>query len=378
MSYYIDRKQLIEVGYLGANTPSQLPLPPYPPLLPYFDAIKDLLAKYDTNEFAPKKADGVLAGKGFKKDGEGYWSDGQGKRLSVNIIGFGASGPATGPVLVEMLKRREVEAGMSLPPDFDSRFQKGEYDGAIYAHGGSVNEPYATMRLYQGASIAVPGAHQANFARWKNGELRQAGRRSLCHGTGRHQEADRRLAACNGDLAARTARYPAGAELSPHSMEHDLQEELADQGERLCQWRSLAPDLSDGAVELAAGLRFTGILRDWVVKEPVIEPRTAPARGLLAKTLCCGHLRAKRGKLDFRQRRAVASDAAPLYRSPLWCLSAYRLARRHPQFFSAALVGSGPGAAKLMQQAALGGYVQAGIEEMTREYERRFGLDKPL
>jgi peptide/nickel transport system substrate-binding protein len=170
LSHYIDRGQLIEVGYLGANTPSKLPLPPYPPLLPYVDAVKDLLAKYDTNEFAPKKGDALLSGKGFKKDGEGFWADGQGKRLAVGIIGFGASGPAIGPVLVEMLKRRGIEASMSLPPDFDSRFQKGEYDGAIYGHGGSVNEPYATLRLYQGTSIAVPGAHQANFSRWKNPE----------------------------------------------------------------------------------------------------------------------------------------------------------------------------------------------------------------
>src|SRR5262245_55410723 len=170
LSHYIDRKQLIEVGYLGANTVSQLPLPPYPPLLPYFDAVKDLLAKYDTNEFAPKKGDGLLSSKGYKKDGEGFWVDSQGKRLTVNIIGFGASGPAIGPVLVEMLKRRGVEAAMALPPDFDSRFQKGEYEAAIYGHGGSVNEPYATLRLYQGSSIAVPGAHQANFARWKNPE----------------------------------------------------------------------------------------------------------------------------------------------------------------------------------------------------------------
>ena len=59
---------------------------------------------------------------------------------------------------------------MALPPDFDVRFQKGEYDAAIYGHGGSVNEPYATLRLYQGSSIAVPGAHQANFARWKNAD----------------------------------------------------------------------------------------------------------------------------------------------------------------------------------------------------------------
>jgi peptide/nickel transport system substrate-binding protein len=170
LSYYIDRQQLIDVAYLGASTASKLPMPPYPPLLPYFDAVKDLLAKFDTNEFAPKKADSLLAAKGFKKGGDGFWADTEGKRLAVNIIGFGASGPAIGPVLVEMFKRRGVDAGMALPPDFDSRFQKGEYDGAIYGHGGSINEPYATMRLYQSASIAVPGAHQANFARWKNAE----------------------------------------------------------------------------------------------------------------------------------------------------------------------------------------------------------------
>jgi peptide/nickel transport system substrate-binding protein len=170
LSYYINRPQLIEVGYLGANTPSKLPLPPYPPLQPYFDAVKDLLAKYDTNEFAPKKGDSLLQGKGYKKDSDGYWTGGDGKRLAVNIIGFGAAGPAMGPVLVEMFKRHGVDASMALPPDFDDRFQKGEYDGAIYGHGGSVNEPYATLRLYQAASIAVPGAHQANFARWKNAE----------------------------------------------------------------------------------------------------------------------------------------------------------------------------------------------------------------
>jgi peptide/nickel transport system substrate-binding protein len=170
LSCYIDRQQLIDVGYLGASTASKLPMPPYPPLLPYFDAVKDLLTKYDTNEFAPKKADGLLAAKGFRKDGEGFWADAQGKRLTVNIIGFGASGPAIGPVLVEMFKRRGIDASMALPPDFDDRFQKGQFDGAIYGHGGSINEPYATMRLYQSASIAVPGAHQANFARWKNAE----------------------------------------------------------------------------------------------------------------------------------------------------------------------------------------------------------------
>lgn len=170
LSHYIDRQQLIEVAYLGASSVSALPLPDYPPLKPYKDAIGDLLKKHDTLAFDPKKGDALLTGRGFKKGADGIWADKDGNKLTLEIIGFGASGPAMGPVLSEMLKRRGVAASLALPPDFDDRFQKGQYTGAIYGHGGSVNEPYNTLRLYQGSSVAVPGGHQVNFAKWKNAE----------------------------------------------------------------------------------------------------------------------------------------------------------------------------------------------------------------
>ncbi len=170
ISHYIDRQQIIEVAYLGAETVSALPMPPYKPLLPYFDAVKDLLAKYDTLEFDAKKGDGLLEAKGFKKR-QGMWEGADGKPLTLDIIGFGASGPAIGPVLSQMLKRHGVTASVSLPPNFDERFQKGQYTGSIYGHGGSIREPYDTLRLYQGKSIAVPGAHLVNFSRWKNPEF---------------------------------------------------------------------------------------------------------------------------------------------------------------------------------------------------------------
>ena len=170
LSHYIDRQQLIEVAYLGASSVSALPLPDYPPLKPYKDAIGDLLKQHDTLAFDPKKGDALLTGRGFKKGADGIWADKDGNKLTLEIIGFGASGPAMGPVLSEMLKRRGVAASLALPPDFDDRFQKGQYTGAIYGHGGSVNEPYNTLRLYQGSSVAVPGGHQVNFAKWKNAE----------------------------------------------------------------------------------------------------------------------------------------------------------------------------------------------------------------
>jgi peptide/nickel transport system substrate-binding protein len=170
LSYYVDRKQLIDVGFAGASQTSALPLPAFKPLEPYFAVVKDLLAKFNTLEVNPAKADALLMGKGYKKDSGGFWADAKGEHIKIDIIGFGSAGPAIGPVLSEMLKRRGIEATFALPPDFDDRFQQGKYTGAIYGHGGGISEPFATLRLYQGASVAVPGLHQANFTRWKNAE----------------------------------------------------------------------------------------------------------------------------------------------------------------------------------------------------------------
>ena len=47
-------------------------------------------------------------------------------------------------------------------------------------------------------------------------------------------------------------------------------------------------------------------------------------------------------------------------------------------FFLTRLSGQDPVRATLLQQAQLGGYVQSGLEAMVKEYERRFGLDRPL
>jgi peptide/nickel transport system substrate-binding protein len=172
LSHYIDRNQLVQVAFLGASQVSALPMPPYPPLLPYFAAVKELLAKYDTLEFNPKKGDALLAAKGFRKQG-GKWTGPDGKPLTLPIISapLGTFGPAIGPVVSEMLKRHGVDASLALPPDFNDRFSRGQYSGSIYGHGGSIREPYDTLRLYQSASIAVPGAHAVNFSRWKNPEF---------------------------------------------------------------------------------------------------------------------------------------------------------------------------------------------------------------
>lgn len=47
-------------------------------------------------------------------------------------------------------------------------------------------------------------------------------------------------------------------------------------------------------------------------------------------------------------------------------------------FFLPRLSGQDPVRTKLLAEAQLGGYVHAGIEDMVKEYNEKFGLDKPL
>ena len=173
MSYLIDRQVLIDVGWGGASSLSSLPMPDgavYRGLQPYFEVAAPLLTKYPTNEFNPKKGAELLAKLGWKKDGKGMYLDPSGKPFTLEIISF-FDFPSVGPVLVELLRRQGMNATYGQPPDMFDRFFAGDYNAAIFGHGGSVSDPYATLRLYQSASEAIPGGHLVNLSRWKNPEF---------------------------------------------------------------------------------------------------------------------------------------------------------------------------------------------------------------
>jgi peptide/nickel transport system substrate-binding protein len=171
-SYLIDRKQLIDVAFNGASTPTQLPMPDpgsYAGLKPFVDGIQDMLQKYPTNEYNPDKAAPLLQGKGYTKGSDGFWADSSG-HLKLEVGGW-AVFDDMGPILVEMLKKGGVDATYVHPPDMIDRFQQGDYQGMLFGHGGSVNaDPYDTMKLYQSASLAIPGGHSVNFSKWKNAD----------------------------------------------------------------------------------------------------------------------------------------------------------------------------------------------------------------
>jgi peptide/nickel transport system substrate-binding protein len=169
LSYFIDRQQVVDVAWSGANTISRLPMPPYPPLMRYFDAVEHLLEEYNTSEYNPEKGIALMEGAGYTKDGEGMWIDADGNRLSFEALATVTTN-AMALVVSEQLRNAGFEMTPAQPPDALQRFSAGDYEIMFYGHGGSVRDPYFTLRLYQGASQAVPGHHLVNFSKWTNEE----------------------------------------------------------------------------------------------------------------------------------------------------------------------------------------------------------------
>jgi peptide/nickel transport system substrate-binding protein len=170
ISYYIDRDAVIDIGWSGANLPSTLFVPDYPGLQPYIEGVSDLIQQYPYLEYNPDKGDEILTGKGWTKDGDGMWHDASGAQVTLEIISF-FDFTGVGPVVVELLTRAGISATYAEPPDMFTRFQAGDYTGALFGHGGSYSgDVWYSLNLYQSASEKIPGGHLVNFSRWHNDE----------------------------------------------------------------------------------------------------------------------------------------------------------------------------------------------------------------
>lgn len=171
LSYYLDRDQIIEFGWTGANLPSTLFVPDYPGLKPFVDAVAPMFEQYPYLEYKPEKGDALLTAKGWAKNGDGMWQDETGAPVELEIISF-FDFTGVGPVVVEQLSRNGIAAVYSEPPDIFTRFYGGDYTGALFGHGGSYSgDVYYSLRLYQSSSTEIPGGHLANFSKFSNVEF---------------------------------------------------------------------------------------------------------------------------------------------------------------------------------------------------------------
>ena len=165
VSYSIDRQNMIDVAWEGNNSPNPLPYPPYAGLLKYTDSIKDLLATYDTNEFNLDKAAERCQKAGYTKGSDGLWANAKGEKITIPITSW-LQWDAASQVLTEQLKQNGFDASFSDPPNAWDQFGSGDYIAFGAGHGGSLQEPYETMALYQ-----CPGSPIHNYSEFCNPEF---------------------------------------------------------------------------------------------------------------------------------------------------------------------------------------------------------------
>ena len=119
-----------------------------------------------TLEYSPNHGDELLLSAGFVKNADGFW-EADGETINCEIIGFGAWFEL-GPAVAQQLNNHGIKATYTQPVDAASRMAYGDFECLMFGHGGSIRDPYYTMKLYQSSSATIPGGYQVNFYHWEN------------------------------------------------------------------------------------------------------------------------------------------------------------------------------------------------------------------
>ena len=169
VSYSIDRQNIIDVAWEGNNALNPMPYPPYAGLVKYTESIKDLLEKYNTNEFNLDKAAERCQAAGYTKGSDGMYANAKGEKITIPLISW-QQWDAGAQVMTEQLKQNGFDASFSTPPNGWDLFTKKDYVAFPAGHAGSLQEPYDAMNLYRCPSAG--GSYQvANYSNWCDPEF---------------------------------------------------------------------------------------------------------------------------------------------------------------------------------------------------------------
>ena len=168
VNHAINRQQLADIGMQGAGDYTVLPFPDFPVLQKYTNTATDLLLQYPVDDFDLDKTAQILTRKGYAKDGEGFWSkEGQRLKLTIDVYQFMLD---FAPVLIEQLRQAGIDASFRQTSDAYTRMSSGQAQAFIFGHGGSVRDPYFTLRLYHSRFVQPTGTSTPTFWRWSNAQ----------------------------------------------------------------------------------------------------------------------------------------------------------------------------------------------------------------
>ena len=169
INHAINRQQLVEIGMQNTGDFTVLPFPDFPVLQKYTATTKELLQRYPVDSFDQQTTAEIMRRKGWAKDEQGFWSKG-GERFKIVIEIFAFMMDFT-PVLVEQLRQAGFDASFRKTADSYTRMSSGHAQAFIFGHGGSVRDPYFTLRLYHSRFVQPTGSSTPYFWRWTNAEF---------------------------------------------------------------------------------------------------------------------------------------------------------------------------------------------------------------
>jgi len=169
LNYAMNRKQIIDVGFQGSGDYTVLPLPAYPVMKPYFDAVQDILQKYPIDAYDPKKTAEIMQRKGYTKDSEGFWTK-DSKRFAFTIICAPGFFETFVPVIAQQLRQAGFDASFKFPTNAATLFATGDVEVFLDGQSASVRDPYLSMRQYHSRYALDLGQTALYYFRWKNAD----------------------------------------------------------------------------------------------------------------------------------------------------------------------------------------------------------------
>ena len=168
VNYAIDRKQLLAIGWEGSGEYALLPFPDFPPLRQFTSQVQDLVEQSSIALHDPARTAEILTRKGWARDEEGLWvKDEQPLKVVIDIATIFQD---LAPVLVAQLKRAGFDASFRMTSDVYTRMTQGMARSFMFGNGGSVRDPYFTLRLYHSRFVRPTSTAAEIFWRWQNEE----------------------------------------------------------------------------------------------------------------------------------------------------------------------------------------------------------------
>ena len=149
LTHAFNRQQFVDVIWEGASVPAGFIFPDYPAMMPYLDAIQDIIAPIA--EYNPDKSRELIEGQGYTfNESAGFYQDADGDNLSIDVVAPPFM-EQVATLVVQQLNEVGIDAVLRILEwgIFREQTGRGQFEGATDWSGcGSVIEPWFGMNRY--------------------------------------------------------------------------------------------------------------------------------------------------------------------------------------------------------------------------------------